>query len=882
MNRIENMEEIIRIGNNDYKYFPIHNLKLDKKKMYKTLPYSIKILLENLLRNCNNTTITSQDILNLLDYKNHHSKSIEIYPSRVLMQDFTGVPAIVDLATMRDAVVAHGKDPNTINPKVNVDLVIDHSVQVDFFGTKDSFEKNLAKEMERNISRYQFLRWGQKNFDNFRIVPPSTGICHQVNLEYLATVVTLTKDGLLYPDTVIGTDSHTTMVNGISVLGCGVGGIEAESVILGQSMSSLIPEVIGVKIIGKLNRGITATDLVLHITNMLRQENVVNKFVEFFGNGLDNLSIFDRATIANMSPECGSTCNFFPIDDQVLKYLRFTGRDEKDIQIIKEYSKKQELWRNDDITCNYTKILELDLSNIELNLAGPKMPQDKVNISDVPKSFFDSIGSNAKLERNNNNDKLRDGSIVIAAITSCTNTSNPFVMLGAGLVAKKAVALGLKVKPWVKTSLAPGSKVVTDYLDKSGLSEYLNKLGFYNVGYGCTTCIGNSGDLIDFVKKDVIENNLYVASILSGNRNFEGRIHQNVKANYLASPPMVVIYAICGYIDINLLEEHIAIDKDGNKVFFKDLWYSDNELNSLVEKTIQKEMFINRYSNVFEGDEFWQNISIPSGNNYTWESDNLYIKKPPFFEDNNSKISHINNAAILAIFGDNITTDHISPAGAIAIKTSAAKYLLENGVKEIDFNSYGARRGNHEVMIRGTFANIRIKNEMLDNVEGGYTRLYGKGETISIFDAYKQYKHDKVDLVVFAGKEYGTGSSRDWAAKGTNLLKVKAIIAENFERIHRSNLVRMGVMPFIFTNQDNRKTLNLIGTERIDIIFDSDNITPQLNVKCVIHYSNIQGEEEDSTRKENTIDLILDIRTHQEVAYLKSGGILQYVLNNNF
>lgn len=828
-----------------------------------SLPFSIKILLENVLRNNGKSEL-------LINYQDNVNKAtIDFYPARVLMQDFTGVPALVDLAVLRDAI----GDATKINPRIPVDLVVDHSVQVDSFGKINSSHINEEKEYERNYERYTFLKWGQESLSNFRVVPPGTGICHQVNLEYLAKVVWSNRvEGktILYPDTLVGTDSHTTMVNGLSVLGWGVGGIEAEAVMLGEAISMLIPEVIGVRFYNSLKPGVTATDLVLTITNILRQENVVGKFVEFFGEGLKNLSIADRATIANMAPECGSTCNFFPVDQKTLDYLDLTGRDKNHIEIVERYSKVQKLWNVENMQINYTKIIELDLSSVRTTLAGPKRPQDKVILSQVPENFHKNYTTKAI----SNNENLRDGAVVIAAITSCTNTSNPRVMIGAGLMAKKASELGVSVKPWVKTSLAPGSKVVSEYLEQSGLQKYLDDIGFNLVGYGCTTCIGNSGPLPENVSNEIAAKNLIVASVLSGNRNFEGRIHSQVKANYLASPILVVAYALAGFIDINLERDPIAKDKSGRDIFLSDLWPSDDEITKYIEKYINKKMFQAKYLDVFKGDQQWANIKSSNSLTYNWDENSTYVKKPPFFEDAKSS-PNIVNARIIALFGNSVTTDHISPAGSIAKNSPAAKYLESLGVEQKDFNSYGSRRGNHEVMMRGTFANIRIRNKIFESegneiVEGGYTICFSNNQKMSIYDAAMTYKREGIPLVVIAGKEYGTGSSRDWAAKGTKLLGIKAVIAESFERIHRSNLVRMGVLPLLFTNGDSIVSLGLKGDEKITVNY-TEVLHPLAELECII----TSGDD-----KVKKVKLQCAINTESEVEYFKLGGILQYVLYN--
>ncbi|GHM58010.1 MAG: aconitate hydratase A [Candidatus Mesenet longicola] len=850
----------LNIANKSYQYFSLKAagdfFGIDINK----LPCSLKVLLENLLRNEDGTSVTWGDIKELLNCVNGHRKhEVNYRPARVLMQDFTGVPAVVDLASMRSYMHKGGKRPEVINPQIPVDLVIDHSVQVDRFGDNLSFEANVELEIKRNLERYKFLKWGQLAFENFRVVPPGAGICHQVNLEYLAQVVCI-KDDVIYPDTLIGTDSHTTMINALSVLGWGVGGIEAEAAMLGQAITMLIPEVVGFKLIGNLPEGTTATDLVLTITHILRSKGVVGKFVEFYGSGLDNLSIADRATIANMAPEYGATCGFFPIDQKTLDYLYLTGRSSELIQIVEMYAKEQGLWRTDSEPL-FTDRMELDLSQIEPVMAGPKRPQDKISLSQVAKSFTDLI----KLEGANKEEgALKNGDVVIAAITSCTNTSNPSVMIAAGLVARNAQKLGLKSKSWVKTSLAPGSKVVTEYLQKSGLQDSLNALGFYLVGYGCTTCIGNSGPLDDNIEAEIKNNNLTVAAVLSGNRNFEGRIHPLVKANYLASPPLVVAYALAGTVNVDLTKDPICKNEKGEDVYLKDIWPTNEEIESIISEIITRDMFIQKYKDIFFGDKHWQQIKTEQSVIYNWDKKSTYIQNPPYFENFHSKQDiEIENAKILAVFGDSITTDHISPAGNIAIGTPAANYLQNHGINPQDFNSYGARRGNHDVMMRGTFANIRIRNEMVSR-EGGYTKY--SGEEMSIFDAAMLYKKDDIPLVIIAGKEYGTGSSRDWAAKGTSLLGVKAVIAESFERIHRSNLVGMGVLPLIFCGQVNRKIFD--GNEVVSI---KGELKPYSEVDCTI-------KKQDNILQ--NVKLKCCIETAAEVEYFKSGGVLHYVLLN--
>ena len=872
----------LTVGEKTYQYFSMSEASKKLDVDLSSMPFSLKIIFENLLRFEDGKTVTIDDIKAcaswLKDKRVNHE--IAYTPGRVLLQDFTGVPAVVDLAAMRDAMVKLGGDPDKINPLSSVDLVIDHSVQVDAFGKPLSFKDNVAIEMERNYERYEFLRWGQKAFSNFRVVPPGTGICHQVNLEYLSQVI-WSKDDYIYPDTLVGTDSHTTMVNGLSVLGWGVGGIEAEAVMLGQPMSMLIPEVVGVKLTGSLKEGTTATDLVLTLTQILRAKGVVNKFVEYFGLGLDNLPLADRATIANMAPEYGATCGFFPIDKETIRYLELSARDPHRIELVKKYAKLQGMWRDSDSKDpEFSDIVELDLSSVEPSIAGPKRPQDKILLKEAPESFVRDLpgmaGSNNSLERNfvveGEDYKLANGDLMIAAITSCTNTSNPSVMLAAGLVAKKAIALGLKVKPWVKTSLAPGSQVVTEYLEESGLQQYLDQLGFNLVGYGCTTCIGNSGPLQKEIEDSIHKNEIVAAAVLSGNRNFEGRIHPLVHANYLASPPLVVAYAIAGSMQINLSKDPIGKDKSGREVYLKDIWPSSQEIHQVVESSVKSEMFKDKYAEVFLGTDQWRKLKIKEGVNYNWHATSTYIASPPYFKEMSLKpgrISNIHGAKLLALFGNSITTDHISPAGNIAQNSPAAKYLMEQGVEPRDFNSYGSRRGNHEVMMRGTFANIRIKNLLVPGSEGGVTRYLKTDEVMSIYDAAMKYKKDSRPLIVVAGKEYGSGSSRDWAAKGTLLLGVKAVIAESFERIHRSNLVLMGVVPLVFKDGITVKDLNLDGSEEFDLIGLSDEVKPKMAVSLVIKRAN--GEIDN-------IDLLCRIDTLNEVDYINNGGILQYVI----
>ena len=850
------------------------------------LPFSLKILLENLLRHEDGQVVTKDDILGFTQWLEKRTSNHEIayHPARVLMQDFTGVPAVVDLAAMRDAMEHLSSNPNKINPLCPVDLVIDHSVQVDIFNSPNAYKENVDFEMHRNLERYQFLKWGQKTFENFRVVPPGTGICHQVNLEYLAQgVFSREIDGKwwAYPDTLVGTDSHTTMINGLGVLGWGVGGIEAEAAMLGQPISMLIPDVIGFKFTGKLREGITATDLVLTATQMLRKKGVVGKFVEYFGPGLKELPLADRATLSNMSPEYGATCGLFPIDDATIDYLTLSSRDKNTIELVKTYCKAQGTWHEaHSPEAIYTDVLELDLSTVEPSLAGPKRPQDRVALSKLAHATKDVIAENGKdSEQNkafktNHGFEMHHGDVVIAAITSCTNTSNPGVMLAAGLIAKKANEIGLQRKPWVKTSLAPGSKVVTDYLEKTNLLSELDKLGFYLVGYGCTTCIGNSGPLPEPVTEAINKNDLIACAVLSGNRNFEGRIHPLVKANWLASPPLVVAFALAGTTKIDLTSEPLGNDKNGKPVYLKDIWPSSQEIADAMAK-VNHEMFHKEYKNVFAGTEQWQKISIETSKTYQWDPDSTYVRNPPFFDDMSKKpgdIHNIQQARILALFGDSVTTDHISPAGAIKPNSPAGEYLTSHGIEIKDFNSYGSRRGNHEVMMRGTFANIRIRNEMLPGVEGGFTKYYPEGKQLSIYDAAMKYKSNNIPLVVIAGKEYGTGSSRDWAAKGPRLLGVKAAVAESFERIHRSNLIGMGVLPLEFKDGNNRQTLKLDGTETIDIIgLENTALKPNADVTMIIHRNNNKKEE---------VSLRCRIDTENEMEYYRHGGILQYVLRN--
>ncbi|MBA2656226.1 MAG: aconitate hydratase AcnA [Tatlockia sp.] len=878
-------ESQLQVEGKAYSYFSLKQAETLHFPGINRLPYSLKVLFENLLRFEDGITVKTQDLKALANWLQTKTSQHEIAfrPARVLMQDFTGVPAVVDLAAMRDAIKKLGGNAEKISPLSPVDLVIDHSVMVDKFGSSDSLVINTEMELERNIERYEFLRWGQKAFSNFQVVPPGTGICHQVNLEYLAKTVWSSNDQgkcYAYPDTLVGTDSHTTMINGLGVLGWGVGGIEAEAAMLGQPVSMLIPEVIGFKLLGKLREGITATDLVLTVTQMLRAKGVVGKFVEFYGSGLNDLPLADRATISNMAPEYGATCGFFPVDKETIRYLELTGRDSHTIALVETYSKAQGLWY-DEITEDpiFTDSLILDLSSVEPSLAGPKRPQDKVTLNTLPKefdAFLEEIGKISEKDKSFPVDAesftMNHGNVVIAAITSCTNTSNPSVLMAAGLVAKKAVEKGLTRKPWVKTSLAPGSKVVTDYLQYAGLQPYLNELGFNLVGYGCTTCIGNSGPLPDAITNSITDNDLVVCSVLSGNRNFEGRVHPHVRANWLASPPLVVAYSLCGTTCIDLTQDPIGKDSEGNHVFLKDLWPSNAEIASEVAK-VTGSMFRKEYADVFLGDSHWQDIKTNSNPTYSWNSDSTYIQHPPFFENLSAKpnaIEPVKKANILALLGDSITTDHISPAGSIRANSPAGLYLKSKGVAEADFNSYGSRRGNHEVMMRGTFANIRIRNEMTPGVEGGVTRYIPNNDLMPIYDASMLYQQHNKQLVIIAGKEYGTGSSRDWAAKGTNLLGVKAVITESFERIHRSNLIGMGVLPLQFQEGTSRKTLKLDGSELISIAVD-DSLRPGAKLNLTISRENGMDE---------IIQVICRIDTANELEYYRHGGILQYVLRN--
>ncbi len=873
----------IWIDRKEFKYYSLSEAEKNGLDGISKLPKSLKVLLENLLRYEDDLSVTKSQIEAIKNWlKTKKSKTEIAYrPARVLLQDYTGIPAVADLAAMREAVKEKNKDPNTINPLSAVDLVIDHSVQVDQSAKADSFEKNVDIEFERNGERYSFLKWGQQAFNNFRIVPPGTGICHQVNLEYLSKVVwseDFKGDKYLFPDTLVGTDSHTTMVNGLSVLGWGVGGIEAEAGMLGQPISMLIPEVIGFEMKNKMPEGTTATDLVLTVVKMLRDKGVVGKFVEFYGEGLKNLTLADRATIANMAPEYGATCGFFPIDEETLKYLKFSGRDQHTVNIVENYAKDQGLWASNDI--EFTDILSLDMSTVVPTISGPKRPQDKVLLTDAPNSFkkvlHEATNKNEKsVSKVANTDfTIKDGSILIAAITSCTNTSNPNVLIGAGLLAKKAIEKGLQVKPWVKTSLAPGSQVVTDYLEKSGLNIYLDQLGFNLVGYGCTTCIGNSGPLQENIVEAIQKENIYAVSVLSGNRNFEGRISPHIKANYLASPPLVVAYAIAGHMEVDLYKDQLGKDKEGKEVFLKDIWPSNKEIEDTLKDSLNAEMFIQRYSNVSEGPVQWQKIKTEKSSIYKWDEGSTYVKRPPFFDslpDEPEGFKEIKDARPLLILGDMVTTDHISPAGSIQKDSPTGEYFMEHQILPKDYNSYGSRRGNHEVMMRGTFANIRIRNEMAPGTEGGFTKLYPEEKVLPIYDAVVEYKKRGTDLVVIGGKEYGTGSSRDWAAKGTKLLGIKAVIAESFERIHRSNLIGMGILPLQFTNDVNRKNLKLLGSELISIINIEKGVNPSDEVTVEIKYASGEIKK---------IITLCRIDTKNELEYYKNGGILQYVLRN--
>ncbi len=880
-----NTRRSLSAGGRDYDYFSLEAASEAGLGDISRLPFSLKVLLENLLRYEDGTSVTVDDVKALGAWLENKSSDREIAyrPARVLLQDFTGVPAVVDLAAMRQAMVDLGGDPQKINPLSPVDLVIDHSVMIDSHGSNDAFDANVEKEFERNQERYEFLRWGSEAFDNFRVVPPGTGICHQVNLEFLAqTVWTDDVDGktVAYPDTLVGTDSHTTMVNGLAVLGWGVGGIEAEAAMLGQPVSMLIPEVIGFKLTGEMKEGTTATDLVLKVVQMLREKGVVGKFVEFYGPALDNLALPDRATLANMAPEYGATCGIFPIDDETIRFLKFTSRDADRVALVEAYAKAQGMWRDASTPDpEFTDTLELDISTVEPSISGPKRPQDRIALSDSSSAFQDALDTVGRgkgpIDAKNQDYQVQDGDVVIASITSCTNTSNPSVLMAAGLVAKKANALGLRPKPWVKTSLAPGSQVVSDYLEHAGLQDDLDDLGFNVVGYGCTTCIGNSGPLPEPVDEAITEGDLTVCAVLSGNRNFEGRIHAQIKTNYLASPPLVVAYAIAGSMTRDLYNDPLGKDKDGNPVYLKDIWPTNQEVSDAVMNHISPDMFATRYGEeVWKGPQQWQDIQAEGSETYDWQEASTYVKYPSFFEGMAAEagdFADIEGARELAVLGDSITTDHISPAGAIKEDSPAGAYLTDRQVRTQDFNSFGSRRGNHEVMMRGTFANIRIKNEMAPGTEGGVTIHQPSGEPMSIYDAAVKYANDGVPLVIVGGSLYGNGSSRDWAAKGTTLLGVKAVIVESFERIHRSNLVGMGVLPLQFKEGQDRKTLNLDGTEVFDITGIKDGIDPRMDVPCKITRADGSTEE---------IQLLCRIDTADEVEYYRHGGILQYVLRD--
>ena len=871
----------ITINDKDYKYYSLKESEKNGLEGISKLPKSIKVLLENLLRYEDDLIVNKSQIEAVKEWlKSRKSKNEIAYrPARILLQDYTGIPAVADLAAMREAVKEKNKDPNTINPLSSVDLVIDHSVQVDKYASTNSLKENVDIEFQRNAERYSFLKWGQQAFKNFRIVPPGTGICHQVNLEYLSKVVWIEKfenENYIFPDTLVGTDSHTTMVNGLSVLGWGVGGIEAEAGMLGQPISMLIPEVIGFEMKNKLPEGTTATDLVLTVVKMLRDKGVVGKFVEFYGEGLKNLTLADRATIANMAPEYGATCGFFPVDDETLKYLKFSGREKHTVDIVESYAKEQGLWASNDIV--FTDTLSLDMTTVVPTISGPKRPQDKVLLTEAAQNFkkvFEQVANKSELSFSkveNEEFEIKDGDIVIAAITSCTNTSNPNVLIGAGLLAKNAVEKGLKTKPWVKTSLAPGSQVVTDYLEKAGLNNYLDQLGFNLVGYGCTTCIGNSGPLQENISEAIKKENIYAVSVLSGNRNFEGRISPLVKANYLASPPLVVAYALAGTMRIDLYKESLGKDKKGKDVYLKDIWPSNEEIDNTLKNSLNADMFVKRYSNVSEGPEQWQKIKTEPTSIYNWEDTSTYVKKPPFFEnlsDEPEDIKDIKEARPLLILGDMVTTDHISPAGSIQKESPTGEYFMKHQILTKDYNSYGARRGNHEVMMRGTFANIRIRNEIAPETEGGFTKLYPEEKVMPVYDAVVEYKKRGTNLVVIGGKEYGTGSSRDWAAKGTKLLGIKAVLAESFERIHRSNLIGMGVLPLQFIDEMDRKNLHIKGPELISILNIEKGINPSDHVEVEIKYQSGELKK---------IKMLCRIDTKNELEYYKNGGILQYVL----
>ncbi|CAB4324829.1 MULTISPECIES: aconitate hydratase AcnA [unclassified Brucella] len=880
----------LSVGGKEYVYYSLTEAEKNGLAGISNLPFSMKVLLENLLRFEDDRSVKKSDIENVAKWLADRGKAgaeIAYRPARVLMQDFTGVPAVVDLAAMRDGIKALGGDPEKINPLVPVDLVIDHSVIVDDFGNPLAFQHNVDLEYQRNGERYRFLKWGQQAFKNFRVVPPGTGICHQVNLEYLAQAVwTKEEDGvtLAYPDTCVGTDSHTTMVNGLGVLGWGVGGIEAEAAMLGQPVSMLLPEVIGFRLTGKLKEGVTATDLVLTVTQMLRKKGVVGKFVEFFGSGLDNMSLADRATIGNMGPEYGATCGFFPVDQETLKYMNMTGRDEHRLELVEAYCRAQGMWRDSSSADPvFTDVLELDMGDVVPSMAGPKRPEGRIPLENIGSGFATSLeteykkttGQTTRYPVEGENFDLGHGDVVIAAITSCTNTSNPSVLIAAGLLARNAVAKGLKTKPWVKTSLAPGSQVVAAYLEDAGLQKDLDALGFNLVGFGCTTCIGNSGPLPAPISKTINEKGLIAAAVLSGNRNFEGRVSPDVQANYLASPPLVVAHALAGTVTKDLTKEPLGEDKNGNPVYLRDIWPSTQEIQDFIAKNVTRKLFSEKYADVFKGDANWQAVQVPAGQTYAWDDNSTYVQNPPYFVGMGKTagmIGDVKGARILGLFGDKITTDHISPAGSIKAQSPAGKYLLDHGVAVADFNQYGTRRGNHEVMMRGTFANIRIRNHMLgeNGREGGYTIHYPSKKEMSIYDAAMEYKAEGVPLVVFAGVEYGNGSSRDWAAKGTNLLGVKAVIAQSFERIHRSNLVGMGIVPFVFEEGTSWQSLGLKGDEIVTIEGLAD-VRPRQRVEASITYA-------DGTVKK--VPLICRIDTLDELDYMKNGGILQTVLRD--
>lgn len=891
------VKNTLAVNNQSVTYYRLQTLEDKGIAPVSKLPFSIKILLEAVVRQFDNRAITKEHITKLANWNASAPERSEVpfKPARILLQDFTGVPAVVDLAALRSAMNRLGGDPKRINPLIPVDLVIDHSVQVDAFGSQEALEFNINKEFERNEERYKFLRWAQKTFDNFRVVPPGTGIVHQVNLEYLATVVRqkeVNGEMVAFPDTLVGTDSHTTMINGIGVLGWGVGGIEAEACMLGQPLYQLMPEVIGFKLTGQLPEGSTATDLALTVTQMLRKKGVVGKFVEFFGPGLSNISLADRATVANMAPEYGATMGFFPVDSETLNYLRSTGRDQSTVELVEAYCNAQGIFRTDETPDPvFTDVLELDLADVHATLAGPRRPQDKIELQNMKQGFeeivrkpldkggFGLTEAEASKEgqvkfTDGRSAAMKTGAVAIAAITSCTNTSNPSVMVGAGLIAKKAVELGLQTPPYVKTSLAPGSRVVSDYLTQANLIEPLSQLGFDIVGYGCTTCIGNSGPLPDEVAQTISDNDLLVSAVLSGNRNFEGRIHSLVKANYLASPPLVIAYALAGTVDIDLLNEPLGYGKNNQPVFLKDLWPTSKEIQETIQRVITADLYKDRYGQVFNSNPRWNALATPEGELYEWDKASTYIQEPPFFVGITKELPEskdIKQASVLALLGDSVTTDHISPAGNIALKSPAGQYLTEHGVKQVDFNSYGSRRGNHEVMMRGTFANIRIRNQTAPGTEGGVTTYFPTNEVMPIYDASMKYQAEKQPLVVIAGKEYGTGSSRDWAAKGTNLLGVSAVIAESFERIHRSNLVGMGVLPLQFQGTDSWKSLNITGNEKFDILGLAGELTPGQSLT-------VSGTRQDGTKFEFPVTLRLD--SHIEIEYYRNGGILQTVLRN--